>query len=559
MRPSPLDGAAMSSITYRPELDGLRAVAVIPVILFHMGLGWMPGGYIGVDVFFVISGFLITRIILAEVDRGTFRLRVFWARRVRRILPALVSMVLLTSVAGSLIFYGPDINALGKQGVAALLSFANMFFWQLSGDYWGPQAESSPLLHTWSLSVEEQFYLIFPLSLMFIMRVFKRGLVPLVVVLVAGSLSLFLYGCLHHPTGTFYLLPTRAWELGSGCVLAILIHLNRLPLNASSKLDGSPMLPMFGLLLVVSSFFLLSGADGISAYLALPVAGAVLLIAPWTQPNFAHQLLSLRPLVFVGKISYSLYLWHWPMLHFAKNLYVDGVLWLKPWQTTPFILALSVVSYYGVEQPLRRKENSTLPILAALALALTFSFLLSRVDRVEDVSMYHETVWEGELYDVSPHRASAESVKQRMQGITIPVRAQVGEAFANGGIIKKYGGDLPEVVLLGDSHALMWAGTLDEVVSENGLTTSFYAADGTPAFVRIPIERSPGSPSFSADDRFTFQQQKLHYLKVWKPKVVVIVVRWSALDDEQICDDLMTFLHEIGSQVLLIEQPPELF
>jgi hypothetical protein len=244
------------------------------------------------------------------------------------------------------------------------------------------------------------------------------------------------------------------------------------------------------------------------------------------------------------------------MLHFAKNLYVDGVLWLKPWQTTPFILALSVVSYYGVEQPLRRKENSTLPILAALALALTFSFLLSRVDRVEDVSMYHETVWEGELYDVSPHRASAESVKQRMQGITIPVRAQVGEAFANGGIIKKYGGDLPEVVLLGDSHALMWAGTLDEVVSENGLTTSFYAADGTPAFVRIPIERSPGSPSFSADDRFTFQQQKLHYLKVWKPKVAV---RWSALDDEQICDDLMTFLHEIGSQVLLIEQPPELF
>jgi len=154
----------LSSITYRPEIDGLRAVAVIPVILFHFNKNLLPGGYIGVDIFFVISGFLITSIILDEYERGVFSFSNFWLRRIRRILPALTAMVLATLVVGTtIVLFAGDINNLGAQGLSSLLSFANISHWLMAGNYWGHAAENSPFLHAWTLSVEEQYYLLFTL------------------------------------------------------------------------------------------------------------------------------------------------------------------------------------------------------------------------------------------------------------------------------------------------------------------------------------------------------------------------------------------------------------
>ncbi|MFN0199223.1 MAG: acyltransferase family protein, partial [Planctomycetaceae bacterium] len=152
----------------------MRTLAVIPVILYHMGFNWIPGGYIGVDVFFVISGYLITSIIAHDIDQGEFRFKQFWFRRIRRIFPPLVVMLLATSLAGRYLLFGSEINDLGIQGVAAGLSFANICLWQMSGDYWGPQAEDSPLLHTWSLSVEEQFYLLYPFLIVGLMTYLRR-------------------------------------------------------------------------------------------------------------------------------------------------------------------------------------------------------------------------------------------------------------------------------------------------------------------------------------------------------------------------------------------------
>jgi peptidoglycan/LPS O-acetylase OafA/YrhL len=199
----------MRAITYRPEIDGLRAVAVIPVVLFHLNRELLPGGYIGVDVFFVISGFLITSIILNEYERGDFSFSRFWLRRVRRILPALIVMVIVTLVAGRLILYAPDINNLGTQGIAALLSFANISHWLTAGNYWGHTAESSPLLHTWSLSVEEQFYLIFPLLLILTLKYLHARLAFTFLFMSMLSVLLFFYGTQTHPSSTFYLLPTK--------------------------------------------------------------------------------------------------------------------------------------------------------------------------------------------------------------------------------------------------------------------------------------------------------------------------------------------------------------
>ncbi|MES0328581.1 MAG: acyltransferase, partial [Gammaproteobacteria bacterium] len=243
----------MSSITYRPEIDGLRAVAVIPVILFHIDTAWLPGGYTGVDVFFVISGFLITSIILDEYKRGIFSFTNFWLRRVRRILPVLIAMVLTTLVVGEIVLYGPDMNDLGNQGVASLLSFANISHWLITGNYWGHTAESSALLHTWSLSVEEQFYLFFPVMLVITLKYFHKWVTLTLLVLSSLSVLLFFYGAQYHPSATFYLLPTRAWELGVGALVAIAYSKKTLIINKK------PELAVIGLSAIILSYFLVSG------------------------------------------------------------------------------------------------------------------------------------------------------------------------------------------------------------------------------------------------------------------------------------------------------------
>ena len=182
------------------------------LILFHMGAKWVPGGFIGVDVFFVISGYLITSIILKDYDRGLFKFTHFWLRRIRRILPALLVMLLTTSIAGYFICYGQDVHDLGRQGVSALLSFANIYLWRLAGNYWGQQAENSVFLHTWSLSVEEQFYLFVPFLLIVLLKFYKKQLVASIATLVIISFLLFLYGS----HGFCQMLPFTFFRQGRG-------------------------------------------------------------------------------------------------------------------------------------------------------------------------------------------------------------------------------------------------------------------------------------------------------------------------------------------------------
>ncbi len=211
-----------NSSSHRPDIDGLRALAVLPVLLFHARLG-CAGGFVGVDVFFVISGFLISSLILHELEAGTFSLLSFWERRIRRILPALFVVILATVVAGWFLFLPEDFERLGKSIVAQAALASNIYFHLqglTEGGYFATTADTKTLLHTWSLAVEEQFYLFFPILIMVLVRAKRNLLLPVIIGLAIGSFGLSVYGSYAFPSATFFLLPTRAWELLLGALLA---------------------------------------------------------------------------------------------------------------------------------------------------------------------------------------------------------------------------------------------------------------------------------------------------------------------------------------------------
>lgn len=539
----------MSSIRYRPEIDGLRAVAVIPVILFHLKSSWLQGGFLGVDVFFVISGFLITSIILREHEAGEFSFRSFWSRRAKRILPVLITVVLASVAAVHLIVFKGEYQPMGGQGVAALLSFANIAMWRMTGNYWGPQAESSPFLHAWSLSVEEQFYLLFPAALILLLKYKPKWLTQAAFWLATLGFVGFLYGAKNYPTASFYLLPTRAWELASGCLLAVVVRRHS---TALAQIPMRPHLALGGLLLVVASYFLLAGGSGFSGALVIPVVGAVMIIA-FGMSGPAHVFLTLAPVVYIGKISYSLYLWHWPAIVFARHI------GYYPKTTAVLVTVLaSVASYHLIEKPVRTAKRPMLPIMGGFAVALACCLQLAVSNGTYDVSRFSPTVWKGFHYDVTPRQNKTSELQRLMSTVNAPPRDPGMEsAFVNGGIIRQHGGSVPQVVVLGDSHGAMWSGQVDDISGELGLTAAFYVMNGVNPFLKIPVARNPSDSNLTSDERFLYDTKRLEFIRKWHPEIVVISAYWPDYSKEDVMD-LFKVVSESARQVLVMEQPPEL-
>ena len=307
-----------SGICYRPEIDGLRAVSVLLVIGFHFELTPVPGGFVGVDVFFVISGYLITAIILREIEAGTFSVARFWERRIRRILPALLTMMVAVLVGGVFLLMPGDYVMTARSAVRAAMSVSNIFFLKNVG-YFHPAAELQPLLHTWSLGVEEQFYFVWPMALLaifFVTRGNRQLIAAICVMILLGSFAWSAHLVATHPPRAFYLAPSRGWELGVGALLAIApatwFCRGRLVIQALS---------LTGLGLIVASALIFSKEEApFPGFNALPVVlGAALVIAPWSAANVVRSRLSHPVLVLVGKMSFSLYLWHWPLLVFYRH------------------------------------------------------------------------------------------------------------------------------------------------------------------------------------------------------------------------------------------------
>jgi peptidoglycan/LPS O-acetylase OafA/YrhL len=259
---------------YRPDIDGLRAVAVLAVLFFHADLG-CPGGYVGVDVFFVISGYLITGLILKELESGRFKLAAFWERRIRRILPALALVIVSCLAVGWFLFLPVNYQELGESVVAQGLLSSNIHFWMKTG-YFGQAAEVKPLLHTWSLAVEEQFYLLFPFVVIGVSYLSRRFLVPVILLLSSVSFGLSVYYAYWEPMLNFYLLPTRTWELLAGAFLSV-IATQAPPVWLKTRLNWVGILALFCLLAIAFVVFLRirnSRFAGLAAF--LPCAGAAL-------------------------------------------------------------------------------------------------------------------------------------------------------------------------------------------------------------------------------------------------------------------------------------------
>jgi len=344
-------------IAYRNDIDGLRAIAVASVVLYHIGLG-CPGGFVGVDVFFVISGYLITSMILKDLRQGSFSLVNFWERRVRRIFPAWIAMVGITLLAGWFLLLPRDLARLGLSAIAQAFCVSNFYFWRTT-NYFGGTNEQKPLLHTWSLGVEEQFYVIVPLLLMlaFSYQTLRRNtaLLAMTITLSIASLALAMWGVYHQPFATFFLLPTRGWELSVGSLLAMLPAGMHPQTKVARELTG--LLGLTGILLPIFAYSDKTPFPGMAAL--PPCLGAALFI--WANmpaqisPTAAARLLSLKPIVFIGLISYSLYLWHWPILCLAAY-------WKTAVATPVFkagLVAMSLVmaclSWRFIETPFRQK------------------------------------------------------------------------------------------------------------------------------------------------------------------------------------------------------------
>ena len=352
----------MSSIKYRPEIDGLRAIAVISVIIYHLNENWLSGGFLGVDIFFVISGFLITGIIITEIQQNSFSLKQFYTRRIKRIYPAFITVMALVSFIASVIFIYNDFNKLRKT-IELAIAFLSNFYLGLTQGYFDLSANENPVLHIWSLAVEEQYYLIFPLILILAYKKFREikalfiiTLILFFILLTTSFIPANFYKEVLHQPNIYYLSNLRFPELLVGSLLAIYHNLSA---SKQASKQASNVIAILSTLLLFSCLFLMHNniafIPGVT--LILPCIFTALIIHTTSQNNIIKLCLSNKAIVFIGKISYSLYLYHWIFIAFAY--YITGEKQINNQSiaiVTVLTIIFSVLSYYLIEQPIRKSK-----------------------------------------------------------------------------------------------------------------------------------------------------------------------------------------------------------
>lgn len=387
---------------YRSDIDGLRAIAVLSVVIFHLNVGLLPGGFVGVDIFFVISGYLISKIIYAETGNGSFSIAMFYVRRARRILPAFLSVIVATSIAAYCLQYPSELANYAKSAIASALFSANIYFYATL-NYFSPSADEIPLLHLWSLGIEEQFYIFFPLIILGLSKVSKQLIPAAIVIMLTASLFFSQQLLSTSPTESFYLLPFRAFELLIGSLIALpALHLKKTP-------TISLCLFALGVAGVAYPIFFYNSQTpfpGVSA--ALPCLGAALIIMAGEQGGRMSMLLGSRPMVFVGKISYSLYLVHWPLIVFAKRAFPNADKEIAGLVIFATAILLAWVNYKLIEQTFRYAKTQWTPTrtlsVASMSLCLVVaagwfvshkhgfpSSSQSRIDQVLTTMSYNPT------------------------------------------------------------------------------------------------------------------------------------------------------------------------
>jgi peptidoglycan/LPS O-acetylase OafA/YrhL len=446
---------------YRGDIDGLRAVAVLPVVFFHAGFNIFSGGYLGVDVFFVISGFLITNILISEIDQNKFTLRKFYERRARRILPALFFVLLTTSAVSFILMTPSQLNSYSQSLVSVLL-FVSNFFYYFEIDYFSSAAEEMPLLHTWSLAIEEQFYLFFPPLLLVIWKLGKTVTLRLLIFIAFSSFfSMLLLHEYYNQSSSFYWPVARAWELMAGAISAILI--TKVKPNVS-------YIGNIGFIVLISALvFWPSGINHPNALLILPVLATCLIVLFPNENSFSHKILTSKFLVSIGLISYSLYLWHQPIFAFFRMKIVG-----HPSQQL-FVIAIALsfllafISYKHVETPFRNRQRyDTRLILKYSAIGSLFFIVIGLMgyslaglpERFGDYESYATSI------SFSPQRDNCHSSDNKYiaprESCTYPKEAQITWAA------------------MGDSHIVEPAFAMSQLLGKRDMGISHHSFSGCP-------------------------------------------------------------------------------
>lgn len=443
---------------YRTEIDGLRALAVVPVILFHAGFSTFSGGFVGVDIFFVISGYLITTILISEIKSGNFSIANFYERRARRILPALFFVVAVCIPFAWTWLPPEEMKSFGQSIVGVFTFSSNILFWKDSG-YFDTSAELKPLLHTWSLSVEEQFYILLPIFLLLTWKLGKNRVVFILLFLTISSLLMAEYLSTRSPNAAFYLLPSRAWELAAGCLVGFYLE-GRTRIASHNLVQQT--LSLTGLFLIIFGIFYYSKEIPFpSLYTIAPVLGTVLIIIFTGPSTLVGRLLSQKYFVGIGIISYSAYLWHQPLFSFSRHITLGEPNRISLIATFASIFVLSYLSYIFVEKPFRRKHFITKNHVLYISVIFSFSFIGLGVSA---------HISEGFLSRLSNN---ASKVYQTSKDISATSGSTQNPAFI---------GDPSNVLgaIIGDSHANSIAESLGASLSHLNIGLKNYIKNGCP-------------------------------------------------------------------------------
>ena len=492
---------------YRPDIDGLRALAVLPVVLFHGGVEVFSGGFVGVDVFFVISGYLITRIIWSEIQSGTFSILNFYERRARRILPALTVVLLACLAAGFVLALPNQFEALGTSLVYTLFFVSNVFFWQESG-YFAPAAELMPLLHTWSLAVEEQFYIAFPIFLLLVSRLSSNFKV-FVIATFFLTFCVSLYLSYEKPSVAFYLIPARAWELMLGALLALGI----VPKPRSGAL--CEVVAAAGLGAILAAIFFLDSRVVFPGFAALLPCFGTAAIIHCGRSTAVGRGLSAWPLVGVGLISYSLYLWHWPIFVFSR--YAEARIDLSVGASLAgFVLSfgLAWASWRFVERPFRdRRRTATRQFVRLTASVAVVLLLVGSV------------VWQasGLPGRLDPQAAQLQTASEDID----PLRPECEDPFARGGRAAecRFGNPAATIsyVIVGVSHAAAIRPAIEAMFEGSGRAGSLWWRGACPPLLGVEKEPDP--------DAHRCQRFRSEFMDALRQAeeidVVVLAGRWA--------------------------------
>lgn len=525
---------------YRRDIDGLRAVAILPVVFYHAGVAPFSGGFVGVDIFFVISGFLITQIITGEIDEGRFSIVNFYERRIRRIIPSLFTVLVTCTVIFSFVFLPQDLRAFARS-LMATLGFASNILFSAEAGYFAAPSVTQPLLHTWSLAVEEQFYIFYPIFLILLARLWpgSRRYRPYVILAVlAVSFALNAYFIYRRPEQTFFWTPMRAWELMLGSVLA------QLPDNIRINKHIREALAAIGLVCVAWPVFAFSEDTLFPGFNAIyPCAGTALLIfANKDAPTFFGKILGLQPLVYLGLISYSLYLWHWPIIVLFRYVVLRPLTPLETSAAIALSVCLAAISLRYIEQPFRRKagvfQRRALFAAAFGAACIIFAagFTIYRMDG--NLGRFGPDVREMQAY----LRYDVSGIYHEGSCFLRP--DQPASAYDRAACFAPQPGK-NNILLWGDSHAAQYFYGLKQKFSGTDVHLLMAAASACPPVSGVDTSYRQNCKAFN--DRIK------NLLAEYKIRTVIISGAWSEYSDyREYVDTAVRYLTAHGARVIVL-------